>query len=279
MTWKLIRNKGYIMKVLLLAVSVAVASSTVMAAGPGTGKEVSFNNYAAYQNMDVQGDKDNKSVILQSNDVGTTVTVMQGELGVFDGNRSVVDIRLNSPGNNNDVMIDQSGGYSFNDSKVKIGGTTGGADIDVTQDGHANDSVVNFRHDEDNSTVTVAQTGVDNWSRVRSRGASKGNTVAVTQNGENQDSEIRLSGSSSNNMVTVMQGKNTSKKNNVSIVELSASSSNNDLLINQKGNNNLSEAYLVASSGGDIDVIQTAQDSSYISQVNSLNTTVYVHQN
>ncbi|MFM2664993.1 hypothetical protein AAFX24_09070 [Vibrio mediterranei] len=50
-------------------------------------------------------------------------------------------------------------------------------------------------------------------------------------------------------------------------------------MINQKGNNNLSEAYLVASSGGDIDVIQSAADSSYVSQMNSLNSTVYVHQN
>ncbi|WP_234496367.1 hypothetical protein [Vibrio maritimus] len=262
------------MKKLVLCIGLALASTTALANGPATGKEVNFGGYGQLAN---QG-QDNNSVVLQANDQGTTVTVTQGELGVFDGNRSAVDIRLQSPGNNNDVAITQSGNFSFNDSLVKIAGKTGGADVDIMQTGHANDSVVYMAHDEDNSTVSVTQNGVDNWSRVRSTNKSKGNETTVVQNGLQQDSEVWFDAASSNNTVDVKQGKNTSRFDNTSIVSLRAASSDNEISVNQKGNRNDSKVFLHSSTNNMVDVTQTWDDASYVAQTNSHNTSVTVTQ-
>ncbi|MCW8345700.1 hypothetical protein MD535_06710 [Vibrio sp. ZSDZ65] len=286
------------MKLLALSVGLALVSTAAFSAGPPTGKEINFNGYGLLS----AADKDNKSVVKQANDQGTVVKVTQGQLGVFDGNRSAVDIRLQSPGNNNNVKITQSGDRSYNDSLVKIAGTTGGADVDINQQGHTNDSVVYMANDEDNSKVDVMQNGVDHWSRVKSTGKSKlnrtfvaqegiqndseisyadgssSNLVRVTQKGADHDSDVLLSAGSSENRVFVDQGKNTTRYNNESMIDLYASNENT-IRVNQRGNNNWSNVDLDNATNNTISVTQSWGDVSNVVQSGSMNSTVTVLQN
>lgn len=268
------------MKKLAFAVGLAIVSSSALA-----DREVDFSGY-----QQISGSRlgtDNQSVVLEQNNTGSSVHITQGASG-FDGNRSVVDMRLQGHGANNKVKLTQSGGYSFNDSLVKIAGTAGGNKVVIDQSGKYHDSKVALRHDSDNATVKVTQTGTAHWSEVSMSGNSDRNSVTVDQTGYFHDSMVDVSGGSSDNSITVTQGKDMTKSDNWSNVELKASSDNNLINVNQKGSRNESEILLVGSSGNNtgnvfgggsgIQVTQTTNDYSYISMNGTTNSAVYVNQ-
>ncbi|MFA0349301.1 hypothetical protein AB4486_20475 [Vibrio sp. 10N.222.55.C6] len=267
------------MKKLAFAVGLAIVSSSALA-----DREVDFSGY-----QQISGSRlgtDNQSVVLEQNNTGSSVHITQGASG-FDGNRSVVDMRLQGHGTNNKVKLTQSGGYSFNDSLVKIAGTSGAAKVIVDQDGKYHDSEVKLFGDSDYATVTVTQTGMAHWSDVGVSGDSDSNTVTVTQEGRSNDSIVNIS-ESSDNRITVSQGNSSGDHKNLSNIALRASSNDNLINVTQTGSHSESQILLTASSGNQtgnyfgggsgINVNQTSHDYSFISMNGTTNSAVYVNQ-
>ncbi|MCY9873972.1 hypothetical protein [Vibrio barjaei] len=246
------------MNKLALVVSIALASGTVVA------EDVNFSNYS-----DKLGSKlsaDNQSVILQSNNTTSSVVIEQGKLGSYDMNISVVDMRLQDWGRLNKVHVKQDGGFaSAHDSLVKIGGTSGGADIAVDQRGYYNDSEIKLSVDADNNLVDVKQDNSDrakgNWSDVAISGASDFNKVDIDQVGSGNFSEVVISGGSSGSSANKQLVKvDQNGDNNESFVKLYDNSIDNNVNIDQDDDGHYSYVG-VNGNLNDIDVKQSGKAS------------------
>ncbi|MFA0440916.1 hypothetical protein AB4560_13420 [Vibrio sp. 10N.222.51.C12] len=192
------------MKKLALVISVALASSAVVAA-PGplpTVPNVSgVNITAAVDSYSlVQGANDNAALVLMDGGDWADVSIVQGVVPSGDKNRAVVD--MTGSGDDNNVKIEQN--RFDNRALVQAFGGSHHNDVEILQNNDSRAWVL-AAQGSDRNNVEILQEGSSNQARVAMRNSSDENRVDIDQKGSNFIANVGMAGNSDDNEVYILQ--------------------------------------------------------------------------
>ncbi|MGF1722417.1 hypothetical protein L4D20_20530 [Vibrio kyushuensis] len=248
-------------KQLAIAITVALASGSVYAAGTNIGYTV-------------------------DSDIETAIATQYGnDLESKAGDRAVVKASDASDGNS--VSLTQDSGNVSGDSHLSVVELVNSDNNKVTvyQQGSSNASAVvlkgNGNKTSNKNVVTVKQFSSNNDSVVHLNGADENVNVSVTQRASDNDSIVNLKKADGNYIIV---DQNTNNKSTIEATGVNAphgtrSDVGNRITVKQQGSGSTSEFMGLESGGNTIAVTQATGDYSNIDMIDSSdNTNVSVKQ-